>query len=58
MNNNFLTSIEVEQLFKISKQTLYRWRKNNTIEFIQINSRKILYNKESIEKLLEGGNNE
>lgn len=37
------TSEEIMEMFKISKQTLYRWRKLGTIEFVALNSRNFRY---------------
>jgi len=53
MNNEYLTSKEVRDLFKIAPSTLYNWRKTNKINFIKINAKKVLYKKDDVEKLLK-----
>ena len=46
--STYKTASEVKKLFKITSQTLHNWRKNNYIKFNQINTRKILYDIDSV----------
>ncbi len=48
----FYTSEEILELFKIHKQTLKNWRKENKIPFVKITRKKILYPKNEVLNLL------
>ena len=50
--DDYYTTAEVLNIFKIDSQTLYRWRKSGKIKSVHISSRKIMYEKESVNKLL------
>lgn len=48
----FGTVNEKGELVPLSRITLYRWRKEGLLEWVEINSRCILYPKESVHRLL------
>ena len=50
------TSKQVKELLKISDTTLMRYRNGNLIKYKKISDRKILYEKDSIDSLLNGEN--
>ena len=50
------TSKQVKELLKISDTTLMRYRNENLIKYKKISDRKILYEKDSIDSLLNGKN--
>lgn len=50
------TSKQVKELLKISDTTLMRYRNENLIKYKKISDRKILYEKDSIDSLLNGEN--
>lgn len=50
--DDYYTTAEVLNIFKIDSQTLYRWRKSGKIKSVHISSRKIMYEKESVNELL------
>lgn len=47
--NNYKTASQIREICGITTQTLYNWRKENKIKFKQLNSRKILYDVDSLE---------
>lgn len=47
--DNYKTAVEIRKICGITTQTLYNWRKTNKIKFKQLNSRKILYDVDSLE---------
>lgn len=51
--DGYLSHKELEKIFKVNRFTLFNWRKKGLIDFIKINSKTILYKKESIQKLLQ-----
>lgn len=50
-DHQFLTSVEVQDILRISKKTLFNWRKSRRIEFVQ-RGRLYLFRRDSIEKSL------
>ena len=56
MEKEYYTSKEIIDLFRIHRQTLYRWKQENRIRFIKVGKRKTIYKKSDIEKML--GNTE
>lgn len=51
--DGYLSHKELEKIFKVNRFTLFNWRKKGLIDFIKINSKTILYKKESVQKLLQ-----
>lgn len=45
---NMKTAKEIKTMFGITSQTLYNWRKNNTIKYIALNKRNYLYYPDSV----------
>ena len=45
---DLMTTDEVCKVFKIVKDTLYRWVENGTIPYYRINGKKILFNRKTI----------
>lgn len=52
MNNQYLTGKEVQELLKVSEQTIRRWRNSGKIEAKQLSRNKFLYYKSNIKKLM------
>ncbi len=52
-NKEYYTNKEIENIFKVTKQTILRWRKQGLLPYIAINQRKFLYKKEDVEKILQ-----
>jgi len=50
--SKYLTKDEVMDMFKITYQTLHRWRQEGKIPYVRVSSRKIVYREEDIKKLL------
>ena len=50
--SKYLTKDEVMDIFKITYQTLHRWRKEGKLPYTKISSRKFLYKEEDIKQLL------
>ena len=51
-DKEYYTSKEVQDIFRIHRQTLYSWRKKGLIDYITLGERKTLYKKSDIEKML------
>lgn len=51
--DEYLNNKEVEKIFKVTKHTIMNWRKSGKLPYIKINSRKFLYKKEDIEKMID-----
>lgn len=51
-NNEYYSTEELLNLFKVHTQTLYRWRKSGKINFIQLGKKTFLYKKQDIDKML------
>jgi len=51
--NKFLTSKELKNIYNVSTQTLYNWRKFGKLNFIKVNNKKILYDSNNIIELLK-----
>ena len=50
--NEYYTTEEVRNIFKIHNQTLYNWRKSGKINFIRLTPKNILYKREDVNTLL------
>jgi len=49
---DLMTTEEVCEVFRIVKDTLYRWVENDTIPYYRINGKKILFNRKTISNWL------
>lgn len=52
MQEEYLTTKEVTEIFKVHTQTILRWRNTGKIKYQQISPKKFLYRKSDIEKML------
>jgi len=41
--NHYLTANEVSKILKVTLRTLYNYRSNGELEYVQLNKKKILY---------------
>ena len=48
----YLTTKEVAELFKVHTLTIFRWRENGKLPYKQISRKKFLYKKSDVQKLL------
>ena len=53
MNEEYYTSKEIQEIFKVTKQTVLHWRKSGLLPYVAINKRKFLYKKEDVQNLLD-----
>ena len=57
MQQEYLTTKELREIFHVTNQTLMRWRKQDKLRYIAITKRRFLYSKEDIMKLLNQSEN-
>lgn len=57
MQQEYLTTKELREIFHVTNQTLMRWRKQDKLRYIAITKRRFLYNKEDIMNLLNQSEN-
>ena len=57
MQQEYLTTKELREIFHVTNQTLMRWRNQNKLRYIAITKRKFLYSKEDIMNLLNQNEN-
>ena len=57
MNDEYLTTKELRELFKVTNQTLMRWRNEGKIKYVKVTNKMILYNKNDIMKVLNQKDN-
>ncbi len=53
IEDEFYTSQDILEIFKIHNQTLKNWRKRKVIPFIKITKKKIVYPKNAITLMLD-----
>ena len=57
MQQEYLTTKELREIFHVTNQTLMRWRNQNKLRYIAITKRRFLYSKEDIMNLLNQNEN-
>ncbi|RTL05290.1 helix-turn-helix domain-containing protein [Candidatus Dependentiae bacterium] len=57
MNSKWLTLLEAASYLRVSKETMYRAVKANSVKFYRVGQRKLVFSTQDLDAFITGGNN-